>query len=103
MYKRPRPVPKVQVCMEPAKEELRSLLADTLHLLGGVQSSVLDSNKARVPLTDGDIKSFDLFFARVKSNMDRMKREVNYRRAELLNAAPAPPPTGHVYHDYHGY
>jgi len=101
MYKRPRTVPKVQVCMEPVKEELRGLLEDTLYLLEGVQSSVLDSNKAQVPLTDGDIEQLDLFFARVKSNMDRMKPRVNYRRAELHIRDPQP--TGYVYHDYYGY
>jgi hypothetical protein len=87
--------------MEPVKEELRGLLEDTHHLVDAVQSSVLDSNKAQVPLTDDDIKHLDLFFARVKSNMDRMKPKVNYRRAELHIRDPQP--TGYVYHDYHGY
>jgi len=89
---RPKKTYKVRACFEPAKENLWNIVEEMQCRLEQIESSIFDWNKRELPLTDGDIKSLDRFFERVQDNMDSMKQEVNHRRAELLNRAPAPPP-----------
>jgi hypothetical protein len=105
VIKRSKKAIDVRAGMEPTKCFLGKNIDSIRRGLHTVEESALDSAQGQLPLTSEDVKSFEHFFARVEENLRRMKKDVYYRRAELLSEEAKSTPwsacSGHVYHDYH--
>lgn len=89
--------------IDPVKAYIQGRLERLARDIEKVQTDVVFDGRE---LTSTDVERFDVFFRVTEGVLKDVKREVNWKRATLVNEAirngTLPAHTGHKYHDYLG-